>query len=451
MIFLDESGNLDPAYSSLERELIQATNINATYIANDAIGSCTSKGTYDGIIGDLESNFTDFAIIPTTIEPLSDPRCKFPPSFDSVLLQQNSFILSSPPSGEKKIVTSIHEALNVLDYTTISFLFLIYLISIQLLSISKFINKLANNRVWTLTRIWLNQDVPDCSDTCQSEKIILNVSKVAVFQVIVLVCALVNTDMVCYVKPKIIDSISDAIESGMNISFVQALATYSILKSAPDGTERKRLFDHALNQSKSRNIFVETNADFAFEIKKGSFISVLGDLSFEVTKRIDCLDSQSYQWYHRSKEYVYSERKAILFSRMCNPEVRYRVNQIHTKAMEHGFYEKDLNDHPEKVMSIFFPGLNPSIYCIHSSFERNLPIGDVTISFPEIQLFLVHTIFIFILCVIIFLIEYLIHKKLFVKVHAIISRKQSENIFYLRNKRIDAAIAKNRKTYEGKQ
>ena len=408
---MDESGNWDPTYSCLERELIQATNINSTYIANDAIGSCTSNGTYDGIIGDLESNFTDFAIIPNTIEPLCDPRCEFPPSFDSILLQQNTFILSSPPSGEEKIVTSIHEALNVLDYSTISFLFLMYLISIRLLLISKFINKLTNNRVWTLTRIWLHQDVPDCSDTCQSGKIILNVSKVAVFYVIILVCALVNTDMVRYVKPKVIDSISDAIESDMNISFVQTSPTYSVLKSAPDGTERKRLFDHALNQSKSRNIFVEANADFMFEIKKGSLISVLEDLSFEISKRMDCLDSQSSKQYHRSKEYVYSERRSILFSRMCNPEVRYRVNQIHTKAMEHGLYEKDLIDNPDKVISIFFPGLNPSIYCIHSSSERNLPIGDQTISFHEIQLFLVHTIFIFILCMIIFLIEYLIHKK----------------------------------------
>lgn len=445
MVYLDESGNLDPTYSSLERELIQATNINATYIANDTTGSCTSNGTYDGMIGDLESNFTDFVVIPNTIEPLCDPRCEFPPSFDSIFLQHNSFILSSPPSGEKKIVTSIHEALNVLDCSTISFLFLIYLISIRLLLISKFINKLTNNRVWTLTRIWLHQDVSDCNDTCQSGKIILNTSKVAAFHVIILVCALVNTDMVCYVKPKVIDSISDAIESGMNISFVQTSPTYSILKSAPDGTERKRLFDHVLNQSESRNIFVEANADFMFEIKKGSLISVLEDLSFEISKKMDCLDSQSSKRYHISKEYVYSERRAILFSRMCNPEVRYRVNQIHTKAMEHGLFEKDVIDNSDKVISIFFPGLNPSIYCIHGSSERNLPIGNRTISFHEVQLFFVHTIFIFILCLITFLIEHLMHEKFFFKVYQKVSKKQSENIFHQRNKKINEAIAKNRK------
>ena len=329
---MNEDGRLDPKLSSVSNELMDAARINATYVPSSTIGSCISNGTYDELIGNLERNITDFVIIPTSLELLLNDECQIPVTFDTILTQRNNHILSSPVRNVIKTVQSVHEAFCVFDWSAILVFMAVYFFSLWLLWGSKVINALSRTYAWTITRVWLCQD-EGSSPSSQSGKTVLTTSKLVVFQIIILVGALINTDLVTYSKPRLINTVSDVIESGIRVAFYKGTGVYSNLKAAPDGSDAKMLLKHALEQSGNRT----SDITVPFGPHR-SLVTVVLDVSYEVALRLDCAQSEKY---YKSRDVIYSERRAILFSRTCDPEIRRRVNRIHVRAMESGIIVKN--------------------------------------------------------------------------------------------------------------
>lgn len=413
LIFVNKDGRLDPTFSSGSNYLMDAARINATYVPSSAIGSCTSNGTYDEQIGNLERNMTDFVSMPTSLEVLWNNGCQFPVTFDTILRQENNYILSSPVRNVTKTVSSIHQAFYVFDWSVILLLVAVYSLSLWLLQASKAINNSRQTYVWTLTRIWFHQD-EGSSPSSQSGKTIFTTSKLFVFHIVIILSALINTDLVTYSKPKLIDTVSDAIESGIKIAFSKGSGTYSILKSAPDGSERKIFFIHALNQSRNQtsDIFGDSDRKVNFlKVANHSLLKVIGYLSYEVALRLECLGT-GLEIYHRSREIIFSDGKTILFSRSCDPEVRYRVNRVYVKAMESGIITKQYEDYADSVSLIFNGALAP-VSCVfrdRSKSDKGGFLGDQFISYQDFNPFILHISRIYIVCALVLIFEIILMK-----------------------------------------
>ena len=305
LIYLDKNKDLDTKFSSLTNILMDAAKINASYVQSLKLGTCTKNGVFDGLIGRLERNETDFSIFYRSIESIMDTRCKLPVTFDSIYSQQSNHILSSPVINVTKSVKSVHEAFLVFDWNVTLFMISIYFLSAYLLSKSAFINK-SSRKIWTLTRIWFNQDADDGVLNIQSQKVILSTSKILIFHFIILISVCVNTDLMTYSKPKLIDSVSDAISSKIRIAFPATSDAYPIMNAAPKGSEAKKLLTHARNQSKT-DLFFFDNIKAGTLIKEHKLLSVFTESSIEISRLIDCFDTDAKQYYHGSRDAVFHD------------------------------------------------------------------------------------------------------------------------------------------------
>ena len=401
IVYVDQNNNLNPAFLSLENELTAAARINVSYVPSQVIGSCTSNGSYDGMIGDLERNVTDFTARYYSYETLLNTSCPSPVMFDTILTQQNNHIISSPLSNGTKSSGSVHEAFLVFDWDVSVLFIAVYLISLRLLSASKSINRSPKSHRWTLTRIWLKQDVSDDHLQVQSQKSVLNTSKLLVAYFVILIGALINTDLITYYPPKFIDSVSDAIESGIKVAFSKSGPYYFILKTAPEGSEANQLLKHALNQSRidGKGIFINGGGQNAADIKKRVLVTIAEDWTFGISDRIECLSYDGTETLHKSRDVILTQHETIFFSHSCNPEVRYRLTRFHNLAREFGLLEKSRKDSAGAVFSIFFNGITVPESCLYQNKRSDsvLPHGH-TILFREIRPFVIITGYLFASC-----------------------------------------------------
>lgn len=371
------------------------------------------------MIRQLGSNITDFSINTNDIELLLNPKCEsFPVTFDTILYDQDNFILSSPLSNLTKIGYSIHEAFLLFDPNTIFFMIFIYLLSIFFLLISKRINIRKNSYINQLTRIWFHQDAGDDYKAEQSVKVILTTSKLFLLQITILLGVLINTDLVSYTKPKVIYTIDDAIESNVRMAYSEGTSIHSVLKSSPDGTDRKKIFLYSLKKSYERNesIFYKVNANIVRkQIKNGSLKTIVSSYAIKFAQYQDCLlgndDTNSGKYFHKSRNIVFTSRKAIFFSLACPTHTRNRVHHIYVRAMEAGIIEEDLKNIPEKMLKMFFNGASASITCLnHHDTDLDHLLGDVSVSFQDIQLLLMHISILYAICIMVLFNEIFIHK-----------------------------------------
>ena len=65
---------------------------------------------------------------------------------------------------------------------------------------------------------------------------------------IVFISAYMNTELVSFSKPMLIDSVIDAIVSNKRVLFDKQSTPYPTLKAASEGTDANQLYQHALNQ-----------------------------------------------------------------------------------------------------------------------------------------------------------------------------------------------------------
>ena len=136
-------------------------------------------------------------------------------------------------------------------------------------------------------------------------------------------------------KPRLVNTVSDVIESGIRVAFYKGTGVYSNLRAAPDGSDARVLLKHALERSGNRT----SDITLAFGPHR-SLVTIVLDVSYEVALRLDCAQSESGKFY-KSQDVIFSERRVILFSRTCDPEIRCRVNHIHVRAMESGIIVKN--------------------------------------------------------------------------------------------------------------
>lgn len=179
LIYVDSKGIFH--FISRSFDLLSIARINGTFIPSTITGSCTLNGTYDGVIGNLERNITDFSIQVNSFESIITTRCEMPGNFDTLLQQQSSHIISSPVLEETRIVRSVYEAFLVFDRNVSLLMLVLYIASVMLLIQSASVNRLKHKCICMLTRVWFKQDTNDSIMDTHSQKAIISTSKILLF------------------------------------------------------------------------------------------------------------------------------------------------------------------------------------------------------------------------------------------------------------------------------
>ena len=410
--FLTKEGKLNPEFWSLHTDLLDAARINATYVFSSFIGSCNPiTGSYDGLIGDLGSNITDFSIEFQSYEAIADPRCEMPIAMNAIYRQQNSHMVSGTDTNVTKSMKRIHETLLVFDSNVTFFMSMIYVLSVIALKKSALINR-TKSYIWILTKIWFHQDSNDDSIGIQSQKTILNTSKVTLVYFIILISAFINTDLVSYSSPKQIDSVDDAIESGIQITFVKELGTYSVLKAAEEGSNQHRLFAHALDQANkagnNESMFIESKSgSSAHKIKERSLILISTDFTCSISDRTDCMGTTSgaTNRFHKSRDTVLTEHESLFYSRRASAEIKARTRKVYTRAMEFGLFGKERQDAATRVTDTYFPGSIVSVSCLHRDRFQSGNNQDQRVRYEDFSYLIIRMASFYAICVCMLMIE----------------------------------------------
>lgn len=413
---------------SVANDLISTARVNATYIGSEYFGSCTNDGVYDGLIGNLESNDSDFSIVLVGIQSLFDEKCAFPVKFDSIFGQINNHLISTPDTNVTKSEISVYEAFLIFDWNIGVTMLSIFFLSAFLLSKSASVNK-SKRCIWTLIKIWLHQDTNDDISKIQSTRAILTLSKLLILLFLIFIAACMNTDLVSYTKPIIINSVSDAIESGIKVAFSFKSTTFPIAKAAPEGSPCQILFSHALNQSRydNKSILYSDESRTAIAIKERSLITVLSEQYFGITKRIDCLNYDPNNYIHSSRQVLFSELETILFSFACNSELRKRINVIFNSVLEFGILDKEKHDSSDRIFNQIF-GVQVPIACIHNDLDSENQLLN-SVSYNNICPLLILFLKLFLICLFIFISENILFK-------TASDREKSKILFRVRKRRI---------------
>ena len=184
-----------------------------------------------------------------------DTKCPTPPvTFDGIYREESTHIISSTDKNLTQTIHGVHESFLVFDSSFAILMIGVYLLSWFLLRQSARANH-GKNHLWSLTKIWLLQDSDDGNVRAHSQRATLNASKLLVAHVLIIIGALINTDLVSYSKPAHIDSVSDAVATNIKVTIPRKDGLVNaILNSAPEDTPGHRFLEHALNQSKVDNI-----------------------------------------------------------------------------------------------------------------------------------------------------------------------------------------------------
>ena len=409
--FLAKEGKLNPFFWSLYNDLLDAARINATYVFSPFIGSCNPiTGSYDGLIGDLESNITDFSIQFRSYETIADPKCGIPVEFNAIYRQQNSHILSSPDTNVTKSIKHIHETLLVFDHYVTFLLSMLYLLSVIALKKSALMNRIKTSSIWTLTKIWFHQDSNDNLIRAQSQKTILNTSKLTLVYFFILISAFINTDLVSYSSPKLIDSVDDAIESGIRIAFPKETTTYSVLKAAEEKSIQHKILAHALEQankaSNNRSIFIESGTRFdTIKIKERSLIVIPSEFQARISDRIDCMDTDATNRFHKSRDTVLTEHESLFYSRRASAEIKARTRKVYTRAMEFGLFGKERQDAATRVTDTYFPGSIVSVSCLHRDRFQSENNQDQRVCYEDFSYLIIRMASFYAICICMLMIE----------------------------------------------
>ena len=408
LVKVDKIGNLELKYSFILNDLLDAARINATFIKSNAIGSCASSGVYDGLIGTLERNESDFAIDMYSLESIMNARCRTPVLFDAIYRQQSYYVYSCPDTNVTKSYHGVHESLFVFDATAAMFLIGVFFCSLLLLAASSLVSG-GRRHFWKLTKIWLFQDANDDAIRVHSKRVTLTASKLIIAQLVFVIGALFSTDLVSYSRPTLINSVADAIDSGINVALSKTASAYPVLSAEPEGTLGDQFLKHAhkLAANRSVELFFPTGHEVTVNVRKRTHISVTGETGKLITDRLNCLSSaKGANYFHTSKETVTRSHDTIFFSRSCHAQIRKRIARLMSRAMETGLISKSHNDVPEKITDANYQE-SVSVHCLYrDKHESNFIFRSVSYSgINELILILIKC---YCACAIVLLLEHFI-------------------------------------------
>lgn len=399
-------------FGPLYNDIIEKAMINLTALIGSPIsGSCDSNGTYDGMIGDLQKNKTDFTILATAHELIS-PHHPVPATFNFILREDGSFFVSSPLTNVTKQVKGLHESFYVFDiYCHIMFLTIFFLSLHVLYHKTRYQKKPKttwdeplpvtsfgwfNKCFWTFVSLALKQNLNYTEFLSSWAIVSLTSFSFFMLTIYILLSVAMNTDLVKYSDVRFLNTVQDVIDSGVPLKFTESAATYSILKLASKGSEMARALESAMEAAgfdERKMIYSSTDIFGTGEnVIDQKMITIIHGLPMKLLENLQCMkfliDSQSKltekkyseSRLYRSNEYLYTQHDVIFYSNYASDELKSRVRESFLKAIEGGLSDLINDIAPDRLLDILF-GENQSVAtCMNTKYwvQKGQHVQDVS-------------------------------------------------------------------------
>lgn len=252
-----------------------------------SISEPLNLGTFDGSIGMLQRNESDFTVFSVPLESLQG-NFEFPVKILGLVSQHDYFILSHPYYNRLEAMTlsDIAESILIIDPGVVAFYSLLFLVT--LLIITKICDqmhwspspavktietqrKVVNGRVklipinnkakssgrkifWEMSRFFPEQG-SEFSFDFFSQMIFYVTFACAVGVLINLYRNHMNADLVTYKKPILLDSLQDIWNAGntVNITFIAASSAAGVFKRSSKRSIQRLLYDRSVEQWKDNS------------------------------------------------------------------------------------------------------------------------------------------------------------------------------------------------------
>lgn len=340
---------LQGGFSDLPLSLTKYSFINLTLVPDNSFGSFDeTTGRFDGIVGAIQRNESDYTLTPNTIDfsGLADHGHGV---LVTKFLDQQSYSLASTPNertGRK--ILKIYESFLTLDLpsflsTAVSFMILICWFNLLCLILHWILNSRGKRRlkiehsnvIWFLYCVLTHQSLPSKVPMTRSHKILLVTGRYSIFLLMSIVLSGMRTEMVVFIPPPLINSLQDLLTSNETIIFDSACQVNEILKSSPKDSIRHQIYSKAHEQAillnegpvfdvRDPNLFIP----ILEKVVKGDLAYISLELPIRIYSAVHCIGRYSSVFY-QSKMPFHRTMMGLFFNEYVSQELRSRIEKTY--------------------------------------------------------------------------------------------------------------------------
>lgn len=427
----------------------------------DSFGIADENGIFDGTVGRVQRNETDFAVFSVPLESFQG-NFELPVKILKLVGQHDYYILSSPDYNrtEFTVHSDIEDSLLVVSpfvialYMFMFFATLIFISTVSRCLFSKTFkilipikigSKVVKKRIkifhpekptrisdiktsykkisWSLTRYLFDQGTSEITFKSTCQLIIFTTFACSVGVLLTLYKNSMSADLVTYRKPILLDSLQDVWDAynRINISFVESSSAAGVFMHSEENSIQQKIYRRSLSQwrnKKGMNLHLYPS-DLMLQgpnLIKGYKLALLSsDLPTKITLGLECsrsdTDKDLYSNLYRSKDIFMFENQVQVTRIGIDIEVEKRLIDTYTKVVESGLHELQTRKGHEMTLSnIPLPEGQPKLLCLNVkswSDENNESTDQLKIE--NCYQFLSHIAMSFIIIVVVYVFEFFVY------------------------------------------
>lgn len=453
----NDKRSLSGAFGDIPTSLYRAINLNVTYDdREDAFGTRNENGMFDGTVGQLQRNESDFAAFAVPLEEFQGDF-ELPVKILNLLGQHDYHIVSNPyyNRSEAIIHLDIENSLLVISPMVIALyavLFLVVLSAIKLVgqkmtkscftSVPIYYKSVVVSRAriklngasssssstpaiklsWNMLRYIFEQGVDMCF-ILETQLIYYVTFACAVGVSLCLIKNMLSADLVSYKKPILLETLQDVWDAGdsVNISLVASSSAPGVFKHSEEGSIQNRLWRRSIEQWKgvkglNLRIFPSDLILASPQLVKKYKLAILSnDFPSKIFIGLECsrsdTDPDLYSNFYRSKKSFMYENQVQVARIGIDEELERRLRMIFTRVVESGLHELQISKGHEMTLSTIPLEFPPRLLCLNvKSWSDENNESTEQLKLENCYQFLSHISLSFILVIISLIGEHLLYK-----------------------------------------
>lgn len=381
-------------FAELPLSLAKYAGINLTVVPANSFGSYNQvTRTFDGVVGLLQSNQSDYTLTPSTIDYSGNYG-----KGDGVILaqfldQSGHLIASSPNERPNERHLEIQEFFFVLDRTSFQSILISFFIIFCWFRLICFILRRVvgsrwrkrlrlkyNSAIWSSFCTMTNQGIPSQLPNTVCHNQLILIVRYAIFLLMCIVLSGMRTEIVAYVPPPLINNLRDLLASDKIIVFDSSSRSAEIMERSPKGSLMNTLYERANEQALVRKegpVFdVSKPSTFFFLVGKivtKNRAYIARDYAIQIYESYHCIGRKN-STYYSSKESFHSTMNGLMFNEYIADELRMRIEKTYSLAMEAGLFRMHAERSAQVSTSIFG---DPSLTCLNEYEWDNRRVNGV--------------------------------------------------------------------------
>lgn len=412
---------------------------------NSTLSRNINTGIFDGVIGLVQQNKSDFTVFRVPLEALVQGDFETIGNVVAFVDTTDHFIISGPEynRSEAEIHSNIEESILVVNYDVVIFYFFLLILSKLFISvigvhIEKQVLGTKTRRhtptesapssvkkstrrpkvTWNLIRFFLGQGT-EISFNFPIQLVLYQTFACAVGMLLLLVCNFVQSDLVTYKKPILINSLQDLLDSGdgFKISFIEASSAASVFKHSHEGSLERKLYERSSAQwahARDGENYQVMPSNEMLRITRLLEEYKLAYLTYRVPIGIvlgmQCAEAdREYSNLHVSTQPIMVENGVLITSFAIDPKVQRRYIKYFRRSTESALHELALEKGHEWTIETILD-MRPRASCLNtkawSDGEKPAPF----LGFEHCRTFFIHFMVLLTFNFLILMIEKIYHQ-----------------------------------------